>query len=188
MNKSLQFIAGLTPTTFSFYFNTFNLFLKYTFISQNQRWISSYFAHNINMNTTVVYSLGIWAPLIINLLSFCHNLHIFSTWFFGILWNMAWASGRHWLDSDHTTNNHHFPNLWYFSYIFGHFFCQRWIYTKSKMTMHITAVYGLLGHLGATDSTPTTYFIFFQYIYFVFLKHIFIFAQKQISCRQNWMV
>ena len=65
---------------------------------------------------------------------------------------MAWASGRHWLDFDHTTNNHHFPNLWYFSYIFGHFFCQRWIYTKSKMTMHITAVYGLLGHLGATDS------------------------------------
>ena len=72
------------------------------------------------MHTTAIYGLGIWAPLTISLLSFCHNLHIFSTWFLGTFLSQSQIWIQHkdeyhcglWLghlgatdsDWDHSTN------------------------------------------------------------------------------------
>ena len=58
MNKSLQFIAGLTPTTFFHFLSIHLIFFLNTF-----SYLTEPIARNTKMNTTVVYGLGIWAPL-----------------------------------------------------------------------------------------------------------------------------
>ena len=94
---------------------------------------------------------------------------------------MTWASGRHWLDSDHPTDNHHFPILSYFSYIFVRFWdifvkveytqSQRWQCTS----LRFMACLGIDSSLDSDHSTNNHHFpnlLYCNYIFVIFWNKV----------------